>query len=393
MIRKTLLLSFVAVATFVYSQSFTKKQFDEDLDILKTELPKRHKNLYAKLTEKDFLAKVESIKEKTGTMDLPQFEVELYKLMKSIDDEHTHIEPPFKTTYPVRFDYFKEGIFVTKSDSIHQDLIGKKLEGIGKKSTKEITNEFQYLIKSDNEGFFKISALNFLHNPYVLSGLRLSDSPQKISYQLGDTSVNIEAFPIENFKVKRNTELLRDSKKDIYWSTLIDNGKTIYFNYQECAEDPSKPFEVFTKDLFNQIDSKKPLKIIIDLRNNSGGNSAVLKPFLDMLKDSYLNKKGSLFVLIGKKTFSSALMNAVELKRNYKSILVGEETSGNVNHYGEVRGFQLPNSKIIVGYSTKYWEVWQGYKGGLKPDYKIEYSIYKFKNNQDEAVDFITKYK
>jgi C-terminal processing protease CtpA/Prc len=129
------------------------------------------------------------------------------------------------------------------------------------------------------------------------------------------------------------------------------------------------------------------------LRNNSGGNSAILNPFLEKLKKNYLNKKGSLYVLIGKNTFSSALMNAVDLKRNYKSILVGQTTSGNVNHYGETRGFRLPNSKIIVGYSTKYWEIWKGYNGALRPDIEIKYSLKNFKNNIDEAIEYVTNRK
>ncbi|WP_262493747.1 S41 family peptidase [Niastella koreensis] len=65
------------------------------------------------------------------------------------------------------------------------------------------------------------------------------------------------------------------------------------------------------------------------------------------------NSKGKLIVLIGKLTFSSAIMNAIELKRGTNAILVGEPTSGSVNHYGEVRAFRLPHTKIIIGYSTR----------------------------------------
>lgn len=86
-------------------------------------------------------------------------------------------------------------------------------------------------------------------------------------------------------------------------------------------------------------------------------------------------------------------MNAVDLKRNYQSILIGESTSGNVNHYGETRGFQLPNSKITIGYSTRYWETWKGYKGPLTPDIEIKYSMINFKENIDEAIEYVTSQK
>ncbi|WAC40145.1 S41 family peptidase [Pedobacter sp. SL55] len=118
---------------------------------------------------------------------------------------------------------------------------------------------------------------------------------------------------------------------------------------------------------------------MVDLRENNGGNSGVLRPFIDSIKNSYLNKNGKLFVLIGKKTFSYALMNAVTLKRNTSAILVGEPTSGNINHFGEVRGFSLPRTGIVIGYSTKYWENWKGKIGPLIPYKKVIYSINDFK--------------
>ena len=51
-----------------------------------------------------------------------------------------------------------------------------------------------------------------------------------------------------------------------------------------------------------------------------------------------------------------------ELKKNSNATFIGEETSGSINHYGEVRGFNLPKSDIVIAFSTKYWEVWKGKK-------------------------------
>lgn len=87
-------------------------------------------------------------------------------------------------------------------------------------------------------------------------------------------------------------QLLRNSKHDNYWRKLIDSGKILYFHYQDCSEQNDKPFETFNNELWEFIKAEKPQKIIVDLRNNSGGNSAILRPFLNKLNESYLNKKG-----------------------------------------------------------------------------------------------------
>ncbi|MCO5950940.1 hypothetical protein [Mucilaginibacter flavidus] len=97
------------------------------------------------------------------------------------------------------------------------------------------------------------------------------------------------------------------------------------------------------------------------------------------------------YPLIGKQTFSSALMNAIDFKRNTNATLLGEATSGTVNHYGEVRGFRLPHTKIVIGYSTRYWENWKGHNGPLMPDVAITYSVKNFGQGVDEALVYAEK--
>ena len=389
--RKFLFTSFLFIfATHkIYAQNLTEKQFVEDLEFLKTELPQRHKNLFAKISEKEFNLKILEIESKSKNLNEETFEIELYKLIKEIGDEHTRIEPKYPTIFPIHFDFFKEGIFVTETDSINSSLLFKKLNGIEKISVKNVIKKYKTIIKDDNKSYFVNYFLNFVNNPKILKGLNITQSDSSAKFVLDKQKIILSA---ENKRTSSNTlnsHLLRFKTKDNYWYEFLENNKILYFNYQDCSEQNGKLFETFNKELFNIIETQKPEKLIIDLRNNSGGNSAILKPFLEKLRTSYINKKGSLYVLIGKKTFSSSLMNAIDLKRNYNSILIGESTSGNVNHYGETRGFYLPNSKIIVGYSTKFWENWKGYFGPLIPDIPIKYSIENYKNNIDEAIEYV----
>jgi hypothetical protein len=379
--------------TEVKSQNLTPPQFVEDLEFLKSELPKNHKNLFAKISETKFNSRITEIEQKSKSLNNESFEIELYKLIKEIDDEHTRIEPIYKTVYPLNFDFFEEGLFVTNTDIINSNLLYKRLNGIENSTLKELTENFKKIIKTDNQSYFDVYFQHFVNNPRILKGLYITQSDSIANFVLDNKKYELSSVKKENLSSKPVSNLLRFISNDNYWYKLIGNDKILYFNYQNCSEQEDKPFELFNNELFNLIEAKKPQKIIIDLRNNSGGNSAILNPFLEKLKKNYLNKKGSLYVLIGKNTFSSALMNAVDLKRNYKSILVGQTTSGNVNHYGETRGFRLPNSKIIVGYSTKYWEIWKGYNGALRPDIEIKYSLKNFKNNIDEAIEYVTNRK
>jgi hypothetical protein len=79
----------------------------------------------------------------------------------------------------------------------------------------------------------------------------------------------------------------------------------------------------------------------------------LLMPFINQIKaNKKINKKGRLFVIIGRQTFSSAILNAISFKNNTEAIFVGEPTGGKPNHYGEIKVFTLKNSPIRVQYST-----------------------------------------
>jgi hypothetical protein len=110
--------------------------------------------------------------------------VELYKIFKEIGDEHTKIEPVYKTFYPLDFDFFKEGIFVTSADSAHYNLIYKKLEGIESTETKDIIKNFRDIINSDNESYFNVYFQHLINNPRILKGLNIVHSDSDANFIL-----------------------------------------------------------------------------------------------------------------------------------------------------------------------------------------------------------------
>ena len=72
---------------------------------------------------------------------------------------------------------------------------------------------------------------------------------------------------------------------------------------------------------------------------------------------------GAVLLLVGGSTFSSAMMNAVDIMKACgatgaapgRALLVGEPLIESLRHYGEVHRFALPNSGIVVGRSSRLW--------------------------------------
>jgi hypothetical protein len=90
------------------------------------------------------------------------------------------------------------------------------------------------------------------------------------------------------------------------------------------------------------------------LRRNGGGDSHVIGPLKRGLT-ARRNKLGKFYVLIGPGTFSSAVDNAIELQRSLGAVFVGEPSGGKPSSYGEVKQVALPNSKLVVQYTSKWF--------------------------------------
>lgn len=67
--------------------------------------------------------------------------------------------------------------------------------------------------------------------------------------------------------------------------------------------------------------------------------------------------------------------------------------SVNVNHYGQPEELLLPNSKIIIGYSTKYFRLLESYTGGFKQDIAINQSFEHYIQGIDDIYEAASNYK
>jgi hypothetical protein len=163
------------------------------------------------------------------------------------------------------------------------------------------------------------------------------------------------------------------------WFALLPGTNDLYIRYDRCADDKDKSVKRFAEEAIKAISEFNVRTVIIDLRRNGGGNSALLGPFISNL--AAWKKKtpdGRIAVLIGRNTFSSAVMNAVDLRSDAGAALFGEPTGGKPNHFGEVRTFELPNSRITVQYSTKYFKTQDHDTPGVMPDVPVDMSSSDF---------------
>lgn len=103
----------------------------------------------------------------------------------------------------------------------------------------------------------------------------------------------------------------------------------------------------------NTLNKLTKENLIIDLRNNGGGSENQTKPLIKSLKKNKAIKR--IYVLINFKTASSAELTTLALKKDKRTILVGENSSGMLAYgYGN-RSFSTNTncSKFKVVLTTK----------------------------------------
>ncbi|MDD2791921.1 MAG: S41 family peptidase [Sediminibacterium sp.] len=184
-------------------------------------------------------------------------------------------------------------------------------------------------------------------------------------------------------------------------------------NYRQMVNPASNPFDSFLNKSFRDIQLHQARGLIIDLRENGGGNSKMgelllnyfntkpyrlssgmkwkvsthYKKFIELMKERYdggtaafylalkngdvqsfdqieLKKSnpapyrfnGPVVVLTGPNTFSSANMLADGIKSYRLATVIGEPTGEPGNDFGEMFQFMLPRTQIIARASSKMFQ-------------------------------------
>lgn len=378
----------------------------EDIDFLRDNLIEKHCNLFCNIKKKEFLTYVNNLKEEINNLDFNDMKVELSRIVASIGDAHTAIAFPVKYFIPVEFYYFKDGVYITE-DLYGNNIKNHKVLKISDMRIEEVLETLKEIISYENESFFKHNVVQYLKATEVLYGALVIDNINEVTMTLEDLEGNIKTKTIkaldrEELKqtIKKKKEispmeapLYRRNKDKLYWREYIKSNKTLYLKYNSCREMEGLSVAEFIRDTIEFIENNYIERLVIDFRDNLGGDSTLFDPFIEYVKhNSKLNKKHNLFIIIGRKTFSSALLNVYELKNNTKALIIGEATGGKPNCYGEIKRFNLPSSGFSVSYSTKFYKLIDDDQvKTLLPDIMIEETIEDFINNRDPVMEYIKK--
>jgi hypothetical protein len=374
----------------------TRAQWHEDLRFLATELPKRHANAFFHLSRRKFESEVAELDRRIPQLNGDAAFVGMQQIVKSIGDGHTGVVAPAdRRVMPLEIHRFGKEFRVTAAAPPYEKSIGARVMKIAgvpisdawrRVLTLTPQTELMQLRESD--------ALVYLARGYALHGLGITSDRNHTLYGLEQDSPTFDLDvaglkPGEAVKLKSgySDAALRFQKPDEpFRCHALAAAHALY-----CAWRAYQNLAANAKEMFAAFDSHHARKLILDMRDNGGGdntigNAEIVKP---LKARSDINRKGRLYVLIGAETFSAAMNNAAQLQDETNAVLVGETIGEKPNSYQEPRQFRLPNSHLVVRASTLYYTFRKHGPNKVVPDKEIIPQWNDFKNGRDPVLDWV----
>ncbi len=394
------LLSLFFVVPCAYAQT-DAAGWKSDLEILRSELPRRHVNAFFRISAADFGRRIDALEARLTALNDDERYVEAAKIVAAIGDAHTNLSPPPATSaLPIMVYRFRDGLYITNTVEPYKALLYGQITAIENHPIDEVEQAIAAMVPHDNEATVWLALGRLVALTRVLRGLDLipDASGASLTVKKGDgttETVKMAAVPmavrpawVAAAPDPGALPLYRRNAGKFYWYEYLPESNTLYVKYNSCQEMKEQSFSEFTRQVFERLDQSPGARLVVDVRNNGGGNSGVFSPFLDALKRRpALPEKRRLVVIVGRQTFSSAILNAISLKQDANATLVGEPTSGRPNHYGELRSLALPFTGLKVSYSTQYFKQSIVDSASLEPDIRVEMTIADLVAGRDPVLE------
>lgn len=352
---------------------YTNEQACEDMDYILNCLSRVHP-LFIDGVPDEVQLQVDEEKNSWGeTVTTYELWQSVARVFHSLGDSHTMAAPSFPRHY--------------LTDYISRISNGYRLTAIDGKEIGTIFIESKNLFSYELEAW----GLNALENCFQTAeglafiGCDISDGVE-YTYLLPDGTEEKIMYTDADFLDYDVAADLLDYESEVtpdYYYEIQDNNNLAVFTLTSCTFDSDYKETVY--NFFTEVTEKNIGNVVVDLRDNAGGNSTVADEFILYLdyetvktaggswrlgpymmnwegseeKISHYDEMlfdGNLYLLTSSGSFSSATIFAEMIADNGFGTIVGEPCGNMPDSYGEVVVFQTPNALISFQVSSKHFD-------------------------------------
>lgn len=198
---------------------------------------------------------MEGLIQSLDSMNDVEIRIDIKKILASIGDTHTDCYIETSKIYPLALYWLQDGIYAINAEQKYRPVVYKRLVEINGKTVESVIERLIEIIPHENKEQLKLVIPRYMCLPEILYGLGIVTDIDKAIFRFEDD-----------------------------WGSEFD----VEINPVARVE-----------------------KLVVDIRNNGGGSSSLLDPFIDEIGKRDINAPDRLFVIVGRGTFSSAILNAL----------------------------------------------------------------------------------
>lgn len=346
-----------------------------DVRLAAQHLREDHPNLFHDLSPAAFDAAVEELAGRADRIDPDALLVGLMRIaaLPGVRDGHTGIFPfdpgnrRVLHVYPIRLYTFADGTYVV-GQADGSDLLRARLVAVGGRPLADVVAAVRPLVPHDNESTLGLRVNTFLDTAEVLHGIGLAQDMGPLTFtferdgarfdrtlapvSVGEYGAGIGdlVHPLIPQAVTGAVPAYVRRRNLGIWSVSLAAGRAFYIGYND-ARSRVGPTSV---RLQRAAKAKKLRGVIVDLRNNPGGDNTTYGVLLDRL--TRVSRTKRVVVLLSRTTFSAAENFAADLDRVARPVFVGESSGGSPNLYGDASVTVLPATGLALHVARIYWE-------------------------------------
>ena len=306
--------------------------------------------------------------------------------------------------YPLRLYAFTDGLYVV--DATDASLVRGRVVAIEGVPIDTVLSRVEPLVPRDNPSNLRGIAPHFLLTAEVLDGLGIAKAAGPAVFTLerpGGQRVDVPltAIPASRYVSSfpdplygHYPAILPSAPRPLYlsgsarrlWARTLAGGRAIYVGYNAAQA----PTPAFLRKLARLARGARVRRVVVDVRLNGGGDNTTYGPLTSLFGSPAVNKRGRLFLLTGRATFSAAANFAAEIDRDTRAIIVGEPTGGGVETYGDTFPVLLPTLGWTVHIAERYHERKKSkndHRLAVEPDVRVDLTSTQYFSGRDPVLE------
>lgn len=404
------------------------EQFHDGVELLWDRILTRHPKPFRLYSRAEFQAEIDRLTHRSFDISEAEAFVEVSKVVGMLPDGHSWVSIDddsllFSKAMPLRFWQFSDGIYVRAAAPEYASLVGAEVLSIDGVPIAKAWKQVREAV-GGGEQVSTTRAQIHVEIPAFLHALKLADGADEAVFEFrlqGGKTINktVRARQYKNYSEVWNSSAQWATpdgwvepsgakqapwfgrREAAFWSTYLPETRSLYVAFNKATIDPDNPWDPvadkyrpFLEELFKRAQRDDVERLIIDLRNNNGGDSALWQPLVHhIIRTEKLYEPGRLFVITSRLTESAAVAWAARIEMHSPALFIGEPTVNPPNFDNDPAGwrresYHVPGSAINVRIANmnEYWSDATDDRNAIYPDIPAFMSWGDFAHGRDPAL-------